>query len=92
MTNDILGEKNEKNNDNYKCFNLILTKTHIVPWMHSYYDWMSDGFLIAQCFKHFKSSFVECLILNNVCKDYSRVVSHCTQYSKTWKLDHLKCC
>ena len=53
---------------------------------------ISIGFskLIGHCFENMKSSFVEYLILNNLCNDYSCVLTHCTKYPQTWKNESLK--
>ena len=39
--------------------------------------------------KNGKNSFVECLISNNICKDYSCVLIYCCRYPQTWKLGSL---
>ena len=72
-----------KKNDNYKCFEYLATKTKILD------SHLSDAQLIYDCYENNKNSFVECLILNKLCKDYSAVLIHCTKYPQTSKLSSL---
>ena len=80
---EIIDLINDKNNDNYKCFELLITTTNIFGFQ------VDDTFLIYDCYENGKNSFVECLISNNKCKDYSGVLIHCCKYPQRWKIGSL---
>ena len=77
---------NDKKNDNHKCFEYFVKKTNI---LHLCYRGR-DAQLIYDCFENLKNSFVECLLTNDLCKDYTAVLIHCTKYPQTWKLPSLR--
>ena len=51
---------------------------------------VDDKQLIFDCFNNYKASFVECLIVNNVLKDYTGIIDHVCRYPESWKLNSLR--
>ena len=82
---EILETTNDKSNDNYQCFKLLVTKTQIRESTNQV-----DSQLIFDCFNNYKASFVECLIMNNILKDYTGIIAHICRYPESWKLDALR--
>ena len=72
---------NDKNNDNYKCFELLITNMVDLE--------LDDTVLIYDCYENGKYSFVEYLISSNICKNYCGVLIHCCKYPQRWKLRSL---
>ena len=77
---------NEKSNDNYQCFELLVTKTRLRESRNR----LDDSRLIFDCFKNYQSSLVECLIINNICKDYAGIIAHVCRYPESWKIGTLR--
>ena len=83
-------EKNKisENNDNYKCFEYLVTKTDILKLLMK--DKNDSVKLVNKCFEYFKPKFVECLIKYNLLKDYTPVLLNVTKQPQWWKFKVLK--
>ena len=77
---EIIDLINDTNNDNYKCFELLITS--------NIFDFELNG-TIYDCCENGKNSFVKFLISNNVWQNYSGVLINCCKYHQSWKLESL---
>ena len=84
MRQVLLEQRNNKDNDNYKCFSLLL-KADVLKKLSK-----NRNGVIFDCYNNYKSSFVECMINHNVCTDYTAIVVNCTKYPKLWKIGSLE--